>query len=88
VQTFPLELYVLPSQLVPAAQPFASVEESLGPEDMLGVLGLLGELGLLGPLGSLGALGLLGALAGLLEEGAEAPSEACAIDIVVNAGTV
>ncbi|KQI72914.1 hypothetical protein AN191_03080 [Loktanella sp. 5RATIMAR09] len=61
---------------------------ALGVLAVLGLLGPLGSLGVLGALGSLGALCSLGALAGLLADGAEAPSEACAIDIVVKAGTV
>ena len=56
--------------------------ESLGPED---VLATLAELASLAPLGSLGPLG---SLAALFEDAADAPPEACAIDMVVNAGIV
>lgn len=55
----------------------------LTPLASLGLLGLLGRLGLLGLLGALGSLASLGSLAA---EASLAP-EACAIDIVVKAGT-
>lgn len=77
MQTLPFELYVLPSQLVPASQPLAP-DAAL---DELELLAMLGSLALLGSLGSLGEL------AALFADAADPPSEACAIDIVVNAGT-
>ncbi|MFO8125573.1 hypothetical protein [Yoonia sp.] len=80
MQTLPFELYVLPSQLVPASQPLA-------PDAALDELELLAMLGSLALLGSLGSLGSLGELAALFADAADPPSEACAIDIVVNAGT-
>lgn len=42
----------------------------------------------LGAEASLASLGSLGELAELFEDAADPPSEACAIDIVVNAGAV
>jgi hypothetical protein len=62
--------------------------QSAAPDATLVELDELDELDELVPLASLGSLGSLGELAALLADAAEPPSDACAIDIVVNAGMV
>jgi len=79
-------LYDLPSQLDPSGQSRAR-DGPLDALTWLGVLAALVSLGVLGSLGALASLGSLCALAALVAEAAEAPPDACAIDIVVNAGT-
>lgn len=71
-------MYVLPSQLVPGSQPLALDER----------LASLVPLAALTSLASLASLVSLGELAALSADAAEPPSDACAIDIVVNAGMV
>lgn len=60
---------------------------SLQSSALLAVDAVLASLGSLGSLGELTELGELGELGELAEDAAEPPSEACAIDMVVNAGT-